>query len=234
MSDLPYVVIHMGVTIDGRVSGELVDKANWDEYAKIGINYKADAFGLGKTTMKAFTGDFYPDLSKFAGKNTLAKNDNIAKYPAGTKYMIVFDRKGSLGYEPEKIYSDTYYKKFCGDSKLLIVLTEQAKDEYLAYLQSIKLPYIIAGKEDMDLKLALKKLKKEFGVNKLIFEGGPTVNESFEKADLIDEFSLVYVPLIGGKDGKLLCGDAVFREFEFAEHKTLPDKNIWVTLKRKK
>ena len=232
MSDLPYVIIHMGVTLDGRVTGEMVDKTNWDEYAKIGINYNPDAFGIGKVTMKSFAGDC-PDLSKFVGKNSLGKNDNTIKYPEGTKLMVVFDRKGSLGYEVEKIYNDDF-KKFLSDSKLLIVLTEQVKDEYLAYLQSIKLPYIIAGKENMDLKLALKKLKKEFGVKKFVFEGGPTVNESFEKEDLVDEFSLVYVPFIGDKDGKLLCGDAVFREYEFVEHKTLPDKKIWVTLKRKK
>ena len=233
MYDLPYIVVHMGISLDGRVSGEAIEKAKWDEYAKIGLNYKPDAFGIGKTTMKTFTGDYYPDLSKFRGKNTLGKNDNVAKYPAGTKYLVVFDRKGSLGWEPEKIYKDDYYKLFFADSKLLIVLTEQVKDEYLAYLQSIKLPYIIAGKEDTDLKLALKKLKKEFGINKFVQGGGPTVNESFEKEDLIDEFSLVYFPVVGGKDGKLLCGDAVFREYQFVEHKTLPDKNIWVTLKRK-
>ena len=164
----------------------------------------------------------------------MGKKDNIIKYSTGTKFSIVFDRKGLLGYELEKIYSNEFYKLFHGDSKLLTVLTEQAKDEYLAYLQSIKLPYIIAGKEDMDLKLALKKLKKEFGINKILHEGGPTMSEAFEKEDLIDEFSLIYFPVIGGVDGKLLCGNAVFREYEFVDHKTLPDKSIWIILKRKK
>ena len=107
MSDLPYVIIHMGVTLDGRVTGEMVDKTNWDEYAKIGINYNPDAFGIGKVTMKSFAGDC-PDLSKFVGKNTLGKKDNVIKYPDGTKYTVVFDRKGSLGWEPEKIYSHDY------------------------------------------------------------------------------------------------------------------------------
>ena len=234
MSKLPYVIVHLGISIDGRVTGEAIEKSNWTEYAKISSNYNVDAFSLGKNTMQSATGGYYPDLSKFVGKNTLGKKDNVIKYPDGTKYTVVFDRKGSLGWEPEKIYSHDYYKLFHGESKLLIVLTEQVKDEYLAYLQSIKLPYIIAGKEDTDLKLALKKLKEEFGVNKLLQEGGPTLNESFEKADLVDEFSLVYFPVIGGKNAKLLCGDAVFREYEFVDHKTLPDKNVWITLKRKK
>ena len=234
MSDLPYVIVHMAVTLDGKVTGEAIDNGEADEYAKIGFDYNADAFGLGKTTMITFTGDYYPDLSKFLGKNSLGKKDNIVKYPDGTKLLVVFDRKGSLGWELEKIYNNEFFKKFHGDSRILLVLTEQVKDEYLAYLQSIKLPYIIAGKEEMDLKLALKKLKKEFGVNKLLHCGGPTINESFEKEDLIDEFSLVYFPFLGGKDGKLLCCDAVFREYEFVEHKILPDKNLWVRLKRKK
>ena len=50
---------------------------------------------------------------------------------------------------------------------IIEVLTEKAPKPFIAYCKSIGISYIFAGKEDIDLKVALKKLKKYFGINKL-------------------------------------------------------------------
>ena len=56
------------------------------------------------------------------------------------------------------------------------ILTEEVKDDYLAYLKSINVSYIFAGKDKIDLKTALIKLKKLFGIERVLCEGGPTTN----------------------------------------------------------
>ncbi len=52
-----------------------------------------------------------------------------------------------------------------------------------------------------DLKLALHKLQAIFGINKVRIDGGGKVNGSFLKAGLIDELSLVIVPIADGSIG---------------------------------
>ena len=52
-------------------------------------------------------------------------------------------------------------------------------DEYILYLKSIGLSYIFDGKDDIDIKLALKKLKNIFGIKIILMEGGPILNGAF-------------------------------------------------------
>ena len=83
-------------------------------------------------------------------------------------------------------------------------MTENVKDEYLAYLRSIGLSYIICGKDDIDLDICLEKLRLKFGIKVLLLEGGSLINGSFMKAGVIDEISLVQVPLNGEESDKPL------------------------------
>lgn len=47
-------------------------------------------------------------------------------------------------------------------------------------------------------------------------EGGSEINGAFERANLIDELSLVQLPMIAGADGKPLCGNSVITHFRIA------------------
>ncbi|MDD6307768.1 MAG: hypothetical protein PUB07_00175 [Clostridia bacterium] len=49
-------------------------------------------------------------------------------------------------------------------------MTEQADSRYLAYLQSIEMPYIFAGETDIDVKIALEKLKTFMGIDSILTE----------------------------------------------------------------
>jgi riboflavin biosynthesis pyrimidine reductase len=78
------------------------------------------------------------------------------------------------------------------------VLTEQASKSYLAFLQSMEIPYIICGTENLDLNQALTKLKKHFGITAISLAGGAIINGAFLKAHLVDEISLVVSPYVSG------------------------------------
>ena len=50
------------------------------------------------------------------------------------------------------------------NSHIIKVMTENVKDEYLAYLKSIGVSYIICGKGDIDINNSLEKLRLKFGI----------------------------------------------------------------------
>lgn len=71
-------------------------------------------------------------------------------------------------------------------------------------------PYIICHMTmSIDVKLALFKLKNIIGCENLLLEGGSIVNGYFQRADVIDELSLVVAPVSGGKDDKPFFTDSV-------------------------
>lgn len=79
------------------------------------------------------------------------------------------------------------------------VVTEGVADDYLAYLQSIDVSYVFGGKTDIDLARVVQILADELGAKRLIVEGGPHVSGSFVNAGLVDEVSVLVLPLVDGR-----------------------------------
>ena len=63
-------------------------------------------------------------------------------------------------------------------------------------------------------------MKNVFGAETLLLEGGSIINGSFQRADLIDELSLVTAPVVAG-EGKPLFDKSGFSAFSLAEIKQL-------------
>ena len=59
----------------------------------------------------------------------------------------------------------------------------------------------------IDVKVALSKLKKHTGAHTLLLEGGSIINGAFQRADVIDEISLVTAPVVAEKGDKPLFLD---------------------------
>jgi 2,5-diamino-6-(ribosylamino)-4(3H)-pyrimidinone 5'-phosphate reductase len=88
------------------------------------------------------------------------------------------------------------------------VLTQKVSDDYLAFLRSKGVSYLFGGKKDVDLERVIKKLRCEFGIEKLLLEGGGGINGSFLEADLIDELSIILAPIADGSVGTPTLFDA--------------------------
>jgi riboflavin biosynthesis pyrimidine reductase len=67
---------------------------------------------------------------------------------------------------------------------------------------------VFGGKTKIDLQRALAKLRTKFGIRKLLLEGGGSINGSFLNADLIDELSVLIVPVADGSIGAPTLFDA--------------------------
>jgi len=197
-----YVICHMGMSLDGKVTGDFLSlpqcAAAVDAYYQVNRRYAGDAFACGRVTMEgSFTQGFQPDLTPYQGR-TVPPMDYVADETA-TFFAVAFDRRGLLGWQCGRIEDeDPGY----GNAHVIEVLCEGAAPEYLCYLQHIGVSYIFAGTEagELDLDLALFKLRRIFGIKKLLLEGGSILNGAFQREDKIDELSLVTAPVTADLD----------------------------------
>ncbi len=215
----PYIICHMVTSVDGKVTGEFLSKPECEDackiYYDINRNLKSNGFICGRVTMEgSFTGGYYPDLSEYepVRHDMDLKMDFILDDMAGF-YAVAFDPKGKLGWKSNKIIDPDGDPGYDG-AQIIEVLTERADERYLGYLESMEIPYIFAGKTEIDVELALFKLKNIIGCDTLLLEGGSIVNGYFQRADIIDELSLVIAPVVADKNDKPLFTDSALSTFE--------------------
>ena len=69
------------------------------------------------------------------------------------------------------------------------------------------------------------------GINCLLLEGGSIVNGYFQRADVIDELSLVVAPIIADGNDKPLFMDSIASDFKLKEIKQYDDV-VWMNYKK--
>ena len=83
-----------------------------------------------------------------------------------------------------------------------------------------------------NIPLALQKLKENFGINKLLLEGGSAINSSFLGAGVIDELSLVVAPVTANYADKSLFEYSKITDFELKEVKQYDGGVVWMNYKK--
>lgn len=84
---------------------------------------------------------------------------------------------------------------------LLVLAGEHTPAAYLAYLRDESIPYLIAGRGHVDLKLALEKLCTHLGVGAVLSTAGGRLNGALLRAGLVDEVNIEFLPAIVGGQG---------------------------------
>ena len=130
-------------------------------------------------------GDDYP---RGLATAAIPRTHYFAKRDA-KRYAVSIDPHGKVAWKHNEAL----------DSHVVCVVAEKVSDDYLAYLQSIHISYIFGGKTEIDLAQVIKILADELGTKRLVVEGGPTVSGSFVNAGLVDEVSVLILPLIDGR-----------------------------------
>lgn len=187
----PYVIVHMVSSLDGRIITK-----HWpdDQRAKLGVyeqvhdTFNVDAWLVGRVTMAHYEkGEPNPVKaeSAYPRSNWRAPNADSGSY------AIAVDRSGKLHVNRTDISGDA----------IIMILSESVTDDHLAELQRDGISYIFAGEREIDLAAALQTLRTEFGIERLAVEGGGNVNGSFFSAGLVDEVSLLVMPMIDGGAG---------------------------------
>jgi 2,5-diamino-6-(ribosylamino)-4(3H)-pyrimidinone 5'-phosphate reductase len=128
----------------------------------------------------------------------MARTDFVARSDAAS-YAIALDPSGKLAWKSGAI----------DDDHVITILTQAVSDDYLAFLRSKGVSYLFGGQTEVNLKRVLEKLRAQFGIEKLLLEGGGKINGSFLAADLVDEVSVLVAPIADASVGTPSLFDAV-------------------------
>lgn len=187
----PYIIAHMLSSLDGRI-----DSAAWagksgidrdafvDAYEDTHRRLAGDAWIVGRTTMEEFA-----DGDIVIAHSTRKMRRETFNGASSGPYALVLDPSGRLHWSSNTANGD----------HVIEILTEQVPDTYLAGLQAAGVSYLFAGATTIDLELAVTRLREQFGIERLLLEGGGRINGSFLAAGLIDEFSLLLAPLVDAR-----------------------------------
>jgi 2,5-diamino-6-(ribosylamino)-4(3H)-pyrimidinone 5'-phosphate reductase len=189
----PRVICHMMASIDGRivVDGWPLSPEGRRQYEEVHATFEADGWICGRVTMEQhFASGTRPDAEVAQEHRGPAREDFVAP-GARAPFAIALDPSGKLLWQSGEVAGD----------HIVAVLTERVSDEYLAMLRERGVSYLLAGREEADLALALDKIGARLVVQTLMLEGGGGINGSFLRAGLVDEVSLLVAPVVDGRSG---------------------------------
>ena len=171
----PYIFCHMMTSLDGKIMGDYMETPEGEAAGSVFYDiafgrepyYKHQGWLSGRvTTDDNFTFYEKPELDENA--ESVPEGDFIIKADVPMYYVSV-DPSGKLGWKSNLLhYVDT-------TAHVIEVLTERAGNAYKAFLRKLEIPYIIAGKDELDYELG----------------GGGVLNWSFIQAGMCDEISVV-------------------------------------------
>lgn len=176
-------------TINGKILTE-----NWgDTLQKYGLGnlyedyheqLDAQAWMCGRNTFEIdFTEGAKPDL--ISPPRPVSRTVHNVGYKTDN-FAIAIDPKGKLGFQQDNIDGDA----------IISILSEQVSDDYLYFLQKKNISYIVSGKDQVDFNQAFEILYSQFGIERILLEGGGSINGSIFESGLLDELSLIVLPIV--------------------------------------
>ncbi|RIY02681.1 RibD family protein [Aureimonas flava] len=192
MAPRPHVVCHITSSIDGRLHPSRYTASpdgtvkDWSgAYEAIHERLEGDAWLVGRTTMAEMAkGEAHPP----------ARFDPPARpmhrAPGGDRRPLAIapDTHGRLHFRGPEV----------GGDPVLVLLGSSVSDAHLAELAADGVSYLVSDGPEVDLGRALAVLADEFGVRRLLVEGGAAINGSFLAAGLVDELSVIVAPALDG------------------------------------
>lgn len=117
--------------------------------------------------------------------------------------------------------------------KEINLLKKQSHTFYLSYLREKGVSYLFAGEKTIDRALLLEKLSALFPIKTLMIAGGGITDWAFLQQNLIDELSLVLVPVANGRKSASIFDNSLFSggfpvSFRLLEVKKLDGEALWL------
>jgi 2,5-diamino-6-(ribosylamino)-4(3H)-pyrimidinone 5'-phosphate reductase len=215
----------MTTSVDGRIvtGGWSVSAEVRREYELIHGTYEADGWMCGRVTMEPFAKGVRSEVEvarEYAGD---ARREDFRASGEHDSFAFAIDPNGRLAWESNDIDGD----------HVVAILTKRVSDEYLAFLRARGISYILAGRRDVNLPLALEKIGGRFGVRTLMLEGGGRINGGMLRAGLVDEVSLLVAPVADGRVGTAALfdiegADVAPRKLRLTSVEQRADDIVWI------
>ena len=199
----PFVFINVAMTADGKIDtferkGSAISSAR-DKERVDRLRANADAVMVGGRTL-------LDEDPKLTVKSQALRVERVARGlpPNPIKVGVVTQAK---------IKADSQFLN-AGPAEIVIFTTRRTSKKYLSLLTSRHVDVYVDDGEKVNLKKALATLK-DLGVNRLMVEGGATLNFELIRLGLVDEVTVYLAPMVfGGESAPTLAAGSGLKRNE--------------------
>lgn len=189
----PHVTLLMISSLDGRLhpsrwtASPDGDRTKWgDLYEEVQESFGAEGWIVGRVTMAEMSkaGPHEPDAP-----GAVARPVHVARRNADS-YAIAVDPSGRLHFSGGDV----------AGGHVVVLLGREVSDAHLAELVTDGISYVVSETAEINLADMLETLNREFGIARLMLEGGGLVNGRFLAAGMVDEASILIAPALDADD----------------------------------
>lgn len=182
----PFVFINVAMTADGKIDtfarkGAAISSPR-DKQRVDRLRAESDAIMVGGKTL-------LEEDPKLTVKSETLRAERIARGLSPNPVKVGVVTRADL--QPHSKFLQE------GPARVVIFTTHQTSKERIAFLRSQGADVYTDDQDRVDLENALSILK-ELGINRLMVEGGATLNFELLRLGLVDEVSAYVAPLIFG------------------------------------
>jgi 2,5-diamino-6-(ribosylamino)-4(3H)-pyrimidinone 5'-phosphate reductase len=183
----PYVILNAAMSLDGKIATVTGD-------SKISCEEDLDRIHMLRASVDAV----------MVGLGTvLADNPSLTvrRAPGENPVRVVVDSLGKIPLNSRVLDAS---------ARTIIAVTTKAPKRNVNGLLRRGVQVIAVGEEEVDLKKLLEKLHG-LGVQRLLLEGGSTLNWGMLRRGLVDEVKVAVAPyILGGEEARTLVGGRGF------------------------
>jgi 2,5-diamino-6-(ribosylamino)-4(3H)-pyrimidinone 5'-phosphate reductase len=179
---LPRVILHSGISVDGRYdwfSGDV------GLYYELAASFQAEAMLSGSNTI----------LAAFSAEETTVEEAVEPSQPDPNDprpWLVIVDSQGRV----QNLHQIRRQPHWCD---VIILCAHSTPESHLAYLRQQRIEHIITGEDRVDLRAALAELSARYGIKVIRVDSGGILNGVLLRAGLVDEVSVLINPyLVGG------------------------------------
>jgi riboflavin-specific deaminase-like protein len=210
-SKLPFVLINMAITADGKIAtanraissfGSAFDHKNL-----LQLRATADAVMAGARTVDLNPINMGPGSAAF-------RRERLKRGLSEYNLRVIVSGSGTV--DPK---SEVFKRRF---SPIIVLTTGRASDRKLAILRTLADEVKVLGKDEINFREALLWLRSRWKIKRLLCEGGGELNSALFEAGLINEVHLTLCPKIfGGRTAPTIADGVGFSRLADANQLTL-------------
>ncbi|MBI3849054.1 MAG: dihydrofolate reductase family protein [Verrucomicrobia bacterium] len=186
-SELPFILVNMAMTADGKIATANRAFSSFgsrrDHDHLLALRATADAVMAGARTVDSNPVNLGPGPAKY---RRLRLKNGLADY----NLRVIVSGSGTINPRAE-----IFRHRF---SPILLLTTKRATRVKLKTLRALADEVKILGATRIDFRNALRWLRRQWKIKRLLCEGGGELNSALFAAGLVDELHLTVCPKIFG------------------------------------
>ena len=206
----PFVFINIAMTADGKIDtferkGAAISSAR-DKERVDQLRANADAIMVGGRTL-------LDEDPKLTVKSEVLRAERLARNLSPNPVKVGVVSEANIKADSEFLNA--------GPADIVIFTTQRTSKEHLALLKSRRVDVYVDHAEKVDLQRALATLK-EIGIQRLMVEGGSTLNFELIRLGLVDEVTVYIAPMLfGGKSAPTMAAGSGLQRSEAIQLKLI-------------